>query len=172
VFEIDTPDLIDFKQRTLAAMDVEARCRRTVVAADLRDDWVTPLVENGFRPTAASVWLVEGLLMYLDDSEPLLRTIGELSAPGSHLVLDHAYPAIHRNNDFAVGRSALAGNGSSLASTIAEPVNWLAGFGWTAQLAEPDDIVAGTGRPQPPILDATQADAPIFWFATAVRARE
>ena len=57
VFEIDQPEVIEFKTRTLAEMGAEPTTDRRTVAIDLRNDWPTALKEAGFdlsRPTAWS----------------------------------------------------------------------------------------------------------------------
>ena len=51
VFEIDQPEVIEFKTRTLAEMGAEPTADRRTVAIDLRNDWPTALKEAGFYPT-------------------------------------------------------------------------------------------------------------------------
>jgi len=47
--------------------------------------WVDDLVASGFDPTVPTVWLLEGLLMYLSlpDTVDLMTQIGELPAANS-----------------------------------------------------------------------------------------
>jgi len=47
-----------------------------------------PLIKTSFDPTQRSVWIAEGLLMYLtlDVVSSMMRTLKSLSAPGSRLV--------------------------------------------------------------------------------------
>ncbi|NLU75334.1 SAM-dependent methyltransferase [Streptomyces sp. HNM0575] len=169
LFEIDFPELIAFKQETLAAVGARASCERTAVRADLDDDWESPLLDGGFRPEQPSLWLVEGLLMYLADDDGLLSRITALAAPGSRLIADHAYPEALRSEAFAAGTQTLAANGSAFGSTVTDPEAWLAGHGWSAALAEPSDLVGGTGRALPAVLDPAVPDSPVFWFALGRR---
>lgn len=169
LYEIDMAELVAFKEHVLAAADVTARCTRIAIPTDLRGDWASALLAQGFRPDQPSLWLVEGLLMYLDSSGEFMRGLGRLAAAGSRLVLDHAYSSALRNKDFARGRQALAENGSSFGETVDAAVAWLGGHGWDATLAAPEDIIAGTNRALPPILDPALPDSPIFWLATATR---
>lgn len=92
VFEIDQPDLLDFKDRVLSAEGTEPRCNRSAVRADLRDDWQSELLAAGFDPQAPTAWLLEGLLPYLppEAEQQLLDNITRLSAPGSRLAMEHA----------------------------------------------------------------------------------
>jgi methyltransferase (TIGR00027 family) len=169
IYEIDMPELIAFKDEVLAATGALPRCTRTAIPADLRSGWAPALLDHGFRSDRPSLWLIEGLLMYLDSSELLMREIGGLAATGSRLALDHAYSAVVRNRDFETGRQALAANRSSLSETVDEPVDWLRRHGWDGAVATPESLVAGTDRELPPILDPALPDSPIFWMATATR---
>lgn len=169
IYEIDMPHLVSFKDEVLAAAAARPRCTRTAIAVDLRDDWVQALLDHGFRTDRPSLWLIEGLLMYLDSSAQLMNQIRRLTAAGSRLALDHAYSAVVRNRDFQLGRQALAKNTSSLSENVDEPVDWLRQHGWDGTLATPESLIAGTNRQLPPILDPGRPEAPIFWLATAIR---
>ena len=87
VYEIDQPDVIEFKTRTLAELGAEPTAERHTVAIDLRYDWPSALIEEGFDPNQPTAWSAEGLLGYLppDAQDRLLDTITELSAPGSRV---------------------------------------------------------------------------------------
>ncbi|MEN3317771.1 MAG: hypothetical protein V7643_1172 [Mycobacterium sp.] len=90
VYEIDQPDVIEFKTRTLAGLGAEPTVQRRTVAMDLRYDWPSALIEEGFDPNQPTAWSAEGLLGYLppDAQDRLLDTITELSAPGSRVAVE------------------------------------------------------------------------------------
>jgi methyltransferase (TIGR00027 family) len=90
VYEIDQPDVIEFKTRTLAGLGAEPTARHRTVAMDLRYDWPSALIEEGFDPNQPTAWSAEGLLGYLppDAQDRLLDTITELSAPGSRVAVE------------------------------------------------------------------------------------
>lgn len=90
VYEVDLPQVIDFKTTTLAGLGAEPTTERRTVAVDLRDDWPAALTAAGFDPNAPTVWSAEGLLVYLqpDDQDALFDTITGLSAPGSRLACE------------------------------------------------------------------------------------
>ena len=48
MFEIDQPEVIEFKTGTLAELGAEPTARRRTVAIDLRDDWPAALEAAGF----------------------------------------------------------------------------------------------------------------------------
>jgi methyltransferase (TIGR00027 family) len=90
VYEVDQPEVIEFKTRTLAALGAAPTADRRVVAVDLRDDWPAALRAAGFDPAQPTAWSAEGLLGYLppEAQDRLLDTITELSAPGSRLATE------------------------------------------------------------------------------------
>jgi methyltransferase (TIGR00027 family) len=92
VYEVDQPQVIEFKSRTLAELGAAPTVERRVVAIDLRDDWPAALRAAGFDPTQPTAWSAEGLLGYLppEAQDRLLDTITELSASGSRLATESA----------------------------------------------------------------------------------
>lgn len=92
VYEVDQPEVIEFKTRTLAALGAAPTADRRVVAVDLRDDWPAALRAAGFDPAQPTAWSAEGLLGYLppEAQDRLLDTITALSAPGSRLATESA----------------------------------------------------------------------------------
>ena len=87
VFEVDQPEVIAFKTKTLAELGAAPTTDRRTVAIDLRNDWPTALVEAGFDRSQPTAWIAEGLLGYLppEAQDRLLDNISALSAGGSRL---------------------------------------------------------------------------------------
>jgi methyltransferase (TIGR00027 family) len=92
VYEIDQPQVIEFKSRTLAALGAQPTADRRAVAIDLRDDWPAALRAAGFDPDKPTAWSAEGLLGYLppEAQDRLLDTVTALSAPGSRFATESA----------------------------------------------------------------------------------
>jgi methyltransferase (TIGR00027 family) len=90
VYEIDQPEVIEFKTQALAELGAEPTAERRTVAVDLRNDWPAALKAAGFDPSRPTAWSAEGLLGYLppDAQDRLLDTITELSAPGSWVAVE------------------------------------------------------------------------------------
>jgi methyltransferase (TIGR00027 family) len=90
VFEIDHPALLELKQARLVAAGASPRCERVPVAADLTATWAAELKNAGFDDKRPSVFLAEGLLGYLEESEVhrLFEVLDMLAPPGSSLVAD------------------------------------------------------------------------------------
>jgi methyltransferase (TIGR00027 family) len=91
VYEVDQPEVIEFKTRTLSAIGAEPTATHRSVAIDLRLDWPKALVDSGFDPTQPTAWSAEGLLIYLppEAQDKLFDNITALSAPGSTLATEH-----------------------------------------------------------------------------------
>jgi methyltransferase (TIGR00027 family) len=92
VYEVDQPQVIEFKTRAMTDLGAAPTADRRVVAVDLRDDWPTALRTAGFDPAQPAAWSAEGLLGYLppEAQDRLLDTITGLSAPGSRLATESA----------------------------------------------------------------------------------
>ena len=90
VYEVDQPQVIEFKTATLAGLDARPTADRRAVAVDLRDDWPSSLEQAGFDPAQRTAWIAEGLLGYLpaEAQDRLLDQITELSAPGSRFATE------------------------------------------------------------------------------------
>jgi methyltransferase (TIGR00027 family) len=91
VYELDQPEVIDFKTKTLTGLAATPRADRRTIAIDLRNDWPKALLDNGFDPTQPTAWIAEGLLIYLppEAQDLLFDRINENSAPGSRVATEH-----------------------------------------------------------------------------------
>jgi methyltransferase (TIGR00027 family) len=90
VFEIDQPQVIEFKTATIAALGAEPTADIRAVPMDLRHDWPSALQQAGFDTGRPAAWAAEGLLGFLpaDAQDRLLDNITALSADGSRLVAE------------------------------------------------------------------------------------
>jgi methyltransferase (TIGR00027 family) len=90
VYEVDLPEVVEFKTAALAGLGAEPTAERRTVAADLRDDWPAALCDTGFDPERPASWSAEGLLVYLppEAQDSLFDHITALSAPGSRLATE------------------------------------------------------------------------------------
>jgi len=90
VFEVDQPQVLEFKQQVLDTQGATPSTRRVTVAVDLRDDWAGALIEAGFDPGQPTAWALEGLLPYLPGpaQDALFERLHGLSAAGSHIAAE------------------------------------------------------------------------------------
>ncbi|MDC8973503.1 SAM-dependent methyltransferase [Mycobacterium marinum] len=90
LFEVDQPQVIDFKIATLSELGAQPTADRRAVAVDLREDWPAALRQAGFDPTERTAWIAEGLLGYLpaEAQDRLLDQIAAQSAAGSRFATE------------------------------------------------------------------------------------
>lgn len=90
VYEIDQPQVIEFKTTTLAGIGAQPTATRRTIPIDLRQDWPAALQAAGFDTTTPTAWLAEGLLIYLppEAQDRLFDNITALSAPGSTIATE------------------------------------------------------------------------------------
>jgi methyltransferase (TIGR00027 family) len=90
VFEIDQPQVIEFKTATLAELGAKPTADLRVVPVDLRHDWPAALRRAGFDAGRPTAWIAEGLLAFLppEAQDRMLDEITALSAEGSRLAAE------------------------------------------------------------------------------------
>jgi methyltransferase (TIGR00027 family) len=156
LFELDLPDLIDFKESVLRATGARPRCDRVAVSFDLRKGWPGALRAAGFDLGQPTAWLAEGLLHYLtpEVNQRMLDDIGALSAPGSLLATDHIEAAMMGGDNADTADSTGLEYAQLVKGGPAQhPVRWLQAAGWQVELFSPADCAMEYGRPIPPLLD-------------------
>src|ERR1700744_163222 len=92
LYEVDQPEVLDFKTAVLRGLGAKLRSNRCAVGMDLRQDWLAALRRVGFDAQQPTVWVAEGLLVgYLppDEQNRLLRDVTAVSAAGSRFAADH-----------------------------------------------------------------------------------
>ena len=93
VFELDQPQVLEFKREALAGTapaDRRAPRDRRRPAQRLAAGAAGPRI----RPSSPSAWIAEGLLIYLPATaqHQLFTGIDALSAPGSHVAVEESVP--------------------------------------------------------------------------------
>lgn len=171
VFELDTPEVLAFKERVLASTGANPACERTALEVDLREDWPSALSSAGLRDAEPVAWLIEGLLIYLDaaDVDRLMERVGSLSPPGSRLLMTGSTRAlVERWQEGMVGDPAAPQRQlvELWRSGLGEhPTPWLARHGWEATAIETRRRAAELGRSMP----APRDGRPSGWLIDARR---
>jgi methyltransferase (TIGR00027 family) len=177
VYEVDLPDVMEFKSRTLAALGARPSAGHRVVAVDLRDDWPAALRDSGFDATRPSAWSAEGLLFYLppEAQDRLFDEITALAAPGSRLATEYhrdgaaALAELGRDMTRQWGESGLNLNLSELIyhGERSQVTDYLAAHGWEASTQTRAELFAAHGREFPD--DQTSAPLQHTIAVTAIR---
>ncbi len=91
VYEIDQPEVIEFKTATLSKIGAVPAAEHRTVGIDLREDWPAALRAAGFDAAQPTAWLAEGVLIGFLPPEAevrLLDNVIALSAAGSRFSAD------------------------------------------------------------------------------------
>jgi methyltransferase (TIGR00027 family) len=176
VYEIDQPQVIEFKTTTMTSIGAKPTAERRTVAIDLREDWPAALRANGFDDSRPTAWSAEGLLPYLppDAQDRLFDNITALSATGSQLATeyhpDHGAAVAERTKrmggqwrelGFDVDLSQLFYPGDR--SHVGE---YLSGHGWQVSSRTRSEVFAGYGREFPTTDDSSAMRASMAVIAT------
>ncbi|MDM4139722.1 MULTISPECIES: class I SAM-dependent methyltransferase [Mycobacterium] len=175
VYEIDQPEVIEFKTRTLADLGATPGAERRTVSIDLREDWPAALSAAGFDPAQPTAWSAEGLLVYLppEAQDRLFDSIAAVSAPGSRIATEHL-DLSNIPSDWAqklTERSRRIGSSIDLAelfytgerNTAAE---YLAARGWDIDIRTTEQAFAAHGFAVPNDELASFGDASGYLTAT------
>lgn len=171
LFELDLPELLEFKEDALREQVAVPACDRVVVPCDLRDDWATALIRAGFDPKRPTAWLLEGLFMFLppDAGEQVLYWVSALSARGSTLALEHVNRAFRDLPQMQAVHQRFDALDARWQSDVEDPVEWLDGYGWDAEVTHQVDLAARHERAVPAITDPHKVGDARIWLASAVR---
>lgn len=160
IFELDRPQVLDFKREVLTAHGASPRAERREIAVDLRKDWPQSLRDNGFDTARPSAWIAEGLLIYLAATaqEQLFTGIDKLAGPGSHVAVEDGAPLAPDEYAAKVDeeRAALAEETQQRPffqlvynERCAPATEWFGQRGWTAVGTPLADYLRESGRPVP-----------------------
>lgn len=161
-YELDLEGIMTFKRALLKSAGVLVGDHWTPIAADITRDWVQPLLDAGFSPDQPTVWLIEGLLMYLTDDEGqiLLDLVSRHSSDGSVLLLEHLQARM-LEEEGAWHRARVESQGAVWLSARDDMREWLTHHGWLAAVQAGNDEAISHGRP----VD----ELPASWLAHAQR---
>ena len=169
VYEVDQPQVTATKNERLAGE--RPRCRRVAVGIDLAEGWPKALQSQGFDSSSRTVWLIEGLLQYIDASavDRLFARVDALSAPGSVLLYDVVgktmleAPFLQSTLEFMEKLRAPWIFGSDTPGALAEDRGWNSAV---TDIAEPGNRWKRWAHP---VIPADVPGAPRGYFVEAVK---
>jgi methyltransferase (TIGR00027 family) len=170
VYEVDQPQVIAAKEDRLAGES--PRCRRVAVGIDLAEDWPKVLPSQGFDSSQRTVWLVEGLLQYIDASavDTLFARIDALSAPGDVLLYNVIgktlleAPFLQSIQQFMRRLGAPWTFGTDMPAALVER------RGWTAVVTDVAEPGSRWNRWEHPVVPLDVPGVPRGYFVTATKA--
>ncbi|KAK9685403.1 hypothetical protein K7432_015506 [Basidiobolus ranarum] len=175
VFEIDVPERLQARMERLASSETKVNFSRTLVPADLAGDWITPLCATNFTKEKPTLWIIEGVLPYLNDEATcrLLETLRGYSAHGSQMWCDH----IHSDILVTLEQDSVLDRRRELlvpwCSTWSDPVNQLARSGWAGRAWTLNNLITPLPENPPaswmPTISSSDAtlDTQYRWFISA-----
>jgi methyltransferase (TIGR00027 family) len=167
VYEIDRPGVLALKTDLLTG-GPPARTTVRRIPVDLTDDWAAALATGGFDPSSPSIWLLQGLLVYLDQPTvaALLDGIAALAVPGSVLGADMQHSRAFDHPFTRPLRELMAEWGTPWRFGTTDPVGLLGAHGWRASTIQLGDPAANYQRFAPP---SAYPDLPRPFLVTAER---
>lgn len=157
IFELDQPQVLEFKHDVLAQHGATPSAERREIAVDLRDDWPQGLRDNGFDSSEPSAWIAEGLLIYLPATAQaqLFTGVDALAVSGSHIAVEDTVPL--DAEVYAARRQEShyeTADGSNFFNLVynerhAAADQWLTERGWVAVATELNSYLGSLGRPVP-----------------------
>lgn len=169
VFELDQPAVIAAKAEALA--DDKPRCRRVAIGVDLTTDWTDTLRANGFDAGLPTVWLMEGLLQYLDERAvyTLFERVDAVSAPGSVLLYDIVGKVLLDSVMLTAVREQMSRNGAPWLFGTDTPEQLCEPLGWSAAVTDVAEPGNKWNRWFAPAVPLDVPGVPRGYFVTATK---
>jgi methyltransferase (TIGR00027 family) len=140
LFELDQKEVLNYKQEKLG--NIQANCERKILAVDLREEWQEQLLQAGFITNERTLWLVEGLLMYLDESQvtSLLTRINALASSKDIMLFDILTRTLLEAPHMQKQLKFLESIGAPWKFGVNEPEEFMKIFGWNAVVTQPGEF--------------------------------
>lgn len=140
IFELDQKEVLRYKDEKLG--NIQPHCERKALALDLREEWQSQLVHAGFNTHEQTLWLVEGLLMYLDESQvtALLNRINSLASRRDIMLFDILTRTLLEAPHMQMQLNFLASLGAPWKFGVNEPEEFMKKFGWDAVVTQPGEF--------------------------------
>jgi methyltransferase (TIGR00027 family) len=169
VYEVDQPQVIAIKDERLAGE--KARCLRIAVGIDLAEDWPNTLQSQGFSASSRTVWLIEGLLQYINasDVETLFARIDALSAPGSVLLYDIVGTTLMEAAFLQPTLEFMRQLGAPWTFSTDTPAALVEGRGWTATVTDVAEPGNSWNRWAHPVVPLNVPGVPRGYFVEATK---
>jgi methyltransferase (TIGR00027 family) len=160
-YELDRPEILETKNSFLK--DIPPKCNLYAIAANLEENtWIARLLAKGYRTDLPSIWILEGLLYYLQEEEAnnLLKTISDLSAKESWIGADLMnQKTLQEPDDWAKYWHFGCDN----------PEKLFAEYGWKASVVQPGDEGVRYDRFSKRPLSREISDIARHFFVTAIK---
>lgn len=167
LFELDQPEVLKYKSDKLK--DVAPKCLRKALGVDLREEWQTKLVEAGFNSSERTLWLVEGLLMYLTEDQviTLFKRINTLASTKDVMLFDIFTRNLLEAPHMKTNLEFLANIGAPWTFGTNDPEAFMKNLGWCSKLTQPGEYAPA--RWPFPVAPAHIPNIPRSFFVEAIK---
>jgi methyltransferase (TIGR00027 family) len=169
LFELERAPLLAHKAEKLAG--VAPRCDRRAVAVDLADDWPAALAAAGHDARAPTAWLIEGLLVYLDEpaARALFARVDVASSAGSVALWDVPGRSLLDSPWMVAQLAEMEKMGCPWRFATDDPEGLMAAIGWRAEAIEPAVFGTRFGRWPFPVAPRHVQNVPRSYFVEATK---
>lgn len=174
VYEIDQAEVMHYKEHILAQEHAIAKPKRKCLSIKLEQAWEQELISTGFDAGQPSIWILEGLLYYLQAEmvQQVMEAVTRLSAVGSQLGLDLINQAFLISGITQASQEQRSRMGIPWRFGVNDPQQWLLEFGWEANVSTLGEVAKRYGRWPYPSPSSSRSDTsrwPCTFFITAHR---
>ncbi|WP_319446452.1 MULTISPECIES: SAM-dependent methyltransferase [unclassified Mycobacterium] len=169
VYEVDQTNVIAAKEHVLAGRATS--CRRVPIGVDLADDWPTHLLAEGFSADSRTVWLIEGLLQYLDAEAVnlLFERIDALSSSGSTVCYDVVGRLLLGASYLSPVLTYMADLGAPWTFGTDRPAELVERLGWSASVTDVAEVGNRWGRWPGPAVPLEVPDVARGYFVEGIK---
>ena len=141
LFELDRQEVFDYKKSKLT--DAKLLCDRTEISVDLREDWTESLIKAAFNPKEKTLWMIEGLLMYLEKTqvETLFKRLNLLAKQQDLLLLDVLSETLLQSPAMKTQLKFLEDMDAPWKFGVNEPEAFFESFGWRATVTQTGEYI-------------------------------
>jgi len=136
LFELDQPEVLAYKNAKLD--NIQPQCNRIEIALDLREEWQGQLIDAGFKRQHKTLWIIEGLLMYLEEEQviTLFERINSLASPNDLALFDIFNRHLLESPFMQTQLNFLKSLGAPWKFGTNDPEKFMKELGWSIQLSQ------------------------------------
>jgi methyltransferase (TIGR00027 family) len=137
-YELDQPFILEDKRTLLEQIGQKPKVTHLPVPTNLKFSWEEDLKRAGFNPTLPSVWMLDGILTYLDTAgaEALLEKVSSLAPSGSFLGADLLSREQFTSRPFQTPLQLLELLGSPWRFFVDNPHAFFTQYGWLGRVLD------------------------------------
>lgn len=140
LYELDRKEVLDYKEMKLSK--APPQCKRHALAVDLREEWQGKLQGAGWKRSEPTLWMVEGLLMYLEESQvvTLFERINSIASVKDVMLFDILSRTLLEAPYMKKQLQFLENMGAPWRFGTDEPEKFMEAFHWNAVVMQTGEV--------------------------------